>query len=58
MRDAKRGLTAALHQESRIALDVELSVAPGEILALVAEGARDSVYQMNFQFFPLTKDHV
>jgi molybdate transport system ATP-binding protein len=29
------GLTVKLHQESPIALDVEFSVAPGEILALV-----------------------
>lgn len=37
MRDApiNAGLTAKLHQEGPIALDVELSVAPGEILALV-----------------------
>jgi molybdate transport system ATP-binding protein len=37
MRDAKTGagLKATLHQEGPIALDVELSVAPGEILALV-----------------------
>jgi molybdate transport system ATP-binding protein len=38
MRDApssRAGLTAKLHQASPIPLDVELSVAPGEILALV-----------------------
>lgn len=31
----RAGLTVKLHQESPIALDVEFSVAPGEILALV-----------------------
>ncbi|MGH7185647.1 MAG: ATP-binding cassette domain-containing protein, partial [Pseudomonadota bacterium] len=38
MRDvpaARAGLTAKLHQASPIPLDIELSVAPGEILALV-----------------------